>query len=157
MTNLKTLTNEQRVAIVAEAKNWIGTPYHGHSCLKGHGVDCGQLIYGVFRGCGLVSEIQLPKDYSLQVAKHRVSTEYVDIVDRFFQEIPESEAQPGDIVVYKLGHSFSHAAIIVSWPDYVIHAEEHHGVSGAHGIKNPWFRLLGVQAERIFRTFKGVE
>lgn len=151
------LNDTQRAAIIAEAQSWIKTPYHGHSCLKGHGVDCGQLIYGVFHGVGLVGEIALPKDYSLQVAKHRVSTEYVDIVDQYFREIPESEVQPGDLVVYKLGHSFSHAAIVISWPDYVIHAEEHHGVAGTHGIKTPWFRLLGVQAERIFRTFKGGE
>lgn len=152
-----TLTNEQRAAIVAEAKTWIKTPYHGRSCLKGHGVDCGQLIYGVFRGCGLVPEIELPKDYSLQIAKHRISTEYVDIVDNYFRDIPEAEAQPGDLVIYKLGHSFGHAGIIVEWPEYVIHAEEVHGVSGTHGIKTPYLRYLGTHADRIFRTFKGAQ
>lgn len=154
---MNTLTTEQRNAIVTEAKSWNKTPYHGHSCLKGCGVDCGQLIYGVYRACGLVPEVDLPKDYALQVAKHRESTEYVDIVNRYFRDIPESEVQPGDLVVYKLGHAFSHAGIIVQWPGYVIHAEERHGVSGVHGIKSPFFRYLGVQAERVFRTLKGVE
>lgn len=151
------LTNEQRAAVAAEAKSWCKTPYHGHSCLKHHGVDCGQLIYGVYRACGLVPALELPKDYALQVSKHRVSSDYVDVVDKYFRDIPEQEAQPGDLVVYKLGHSFSHAGIIVEWPSFIIHAEEKHGVSGTHGIKAPYFRLLGAQAQRVFRTFKGGE
>lgn len=147
------MLDEHRNAIVAEAKSWIGTPYRGWSCKKGYGVDCGQLIYGVFRNCGLVPVIKLPRDYSLQVAKHRASTEYIEIVDRFFLGISETEAKPGDVVVYKLGLAYAHAAIIVRWPDYIIQAENRHGVSGAHGIKNPAFRV----AERCFRTLSEVE
>ena len=97
------LTDEQRAAVVAEAKTWIGTPYRGWACMKGKGADCGQLIYGVFRNVGLVAAMELPKDYSLQVAQHRESREYVEVVDRFFADIPEDEAQPGDLVLYKLG------------------------------------------------------
>jgi cell wall-associated NlpC family hydrolase len=146
------LTQEQREAIVKEARGWCKTPYRGWSCVKGQGADCGQLIYGVYRGVGLVGELDLPKDYSLQVAQHRASTEYIDIVDRFFREIPEAEVQPGDIVVYKLGHAYAHAAIVINWPEHVIQAELRHGVSGAHGTKLPAFR----RAPRVFRTFKGV-
>jgi cell wall-associated NlpC family hydrolase len=118
--------------------------------MKGAGVDCGQLIYGVYRNCGHVGEVPLPKDYSLQVAQHRSSTEYIDVVDRYFREIPESEALPGDVVVYKLGHAFAHAAIIVSWPENVIQAELRHGVSGTHGTRNPIFG----NAPRLFRTLR---
>jgi cell wall-associated NlpC family hydrolase len=144
------LSNEQRVAIVEEAKSWIGTPYAGWSCVKGAGVDCGQLLYGVFHACGHVPARELPKDYSLQVAQHRASTEYIDIVDEYCRDIPESEVQPGDIVVYKLGKAFAHAGIIVSWPGYIIQAEARHGVSGAHGTKTPAFR----RSERVFRTLR---
>lgn len=144
------MTHDQRNQVVAEARSWIGTPYRGWSCLKGAGTDCGQLIYGVFRACGLVPEVTLPKDYSLQVAQHRASTEYIETVDKYFRDIPESEVQPGDLVVYKLGHAFAHAAIIVSWPSFIIQAELRHGVSGAHGLKLPAFR----NAPRVFRTLK---
>lgn len=144
------LSMVQRAAVVEEAKTWIGTPYRGWSCLKGCGVDCGQLIYGVYRAVGLVPVVELPKDYSLQVAMHRASTEYIGLVDQYFRDIPESEALPGDVVVYKLGHAFAHAALIVSWPDYVIQAEDRHGVAGAHGIKTPAYR----RAPRVFRTLR---
>jgi cell wall-associated NlpC family hydrolase len=144
------LTNEQRDAIVKEAKTWIGTPYRGWSCLKGCGTDCGQLLYGIFRACGLLPVVELPKDYSLQVSQHRASTEYIDFVDQFFRPIEEAEVQPGDLVIYKLGLAFAHAAVIISWPGSVIQAEARHGVSGAHGTKTPIFR----HAERVFRTLR---
>lgn len=147
------MTDEQRAEVVAETKSWIGTPYRGWSCVKGAGVDCGQLIYGVYRAVGLVDEISLPKDYSLQVSQHRASTEYIDLVDRYFRDIPEDEAKPGDLVVYKLGFAFAHAAIIVSWPEDVIQAEAYHGVSGTHGSRNPIFR----NAPRVFRTLREVQ
>lgn len=144
------LTHDQRVLIVKEARTWIGTPYRGWSCLKGSGADCGQFIYGVYRHIGLLPSISLPRDYSLQVAQHRASTEYVDTVASYFREIAESDALPGDLVVYKLGLAYAHAAIIVSWPDYVLQAEARHGVSGAHGTKSPIFRHV----PRRFFTLK---
>ena len=146
------LTAQQRTAIVAEAQSWVDakTPYRGHSCVKGAGVDCGQLVYGIYRERGHLGALELPKDYSLQVAQHRASTEYVDVVDQYFRDIPEAEALPGDLVVYKLGHAYSHAAVIVRWPEHVIQAEQRHGVCGAHGTKLPAFR----NAPRIFRTLR---
>jgi cell wall-associated NlpC family hydrolase len=147
------LTEAQRTAIVKETESWIGTPYRGWSCMKGHGTDCGQLIYGVFHNCGLVPVLDLPKDYSLQVAQHQESTEYVDLVATYFDEITEAEVKPGDLVVYKLGLAYSHAAIVIRWPEYLIQAVGRHGVSGTHGLKNPLFR----GRQRRFFTFKGAE
>lgn len=136
------MTSEQREAVIKEAMTWIGTPYRGWSCLKGHGADCGQFLYGVYRACGLLPELTLPRDYSLEVAQHRASTEYVDIVKTHFDEIPESAVLPGDIVVYKLGLAYAHAAIVVSWPDFILQAEARHGVSGTHGTKTPLYRRV---------------
>lgn len=147
------LTDAQRIAIVKETESWVGTPYRGWSCSKGNGTDCGQLIYGVYRNCGLVPVLDLPKDYSLQVSQHQESTEYVDLVATYFNEITEAEVKPGDLVVYKLGLAYSHAAIVINWPDNLIQAVGRHGVSGTHGLKNPLFR---GRARRFF-TFKGVE
>lgn len=152
-TDTDMLNDEQRAAIVKETQEWIGTPYRGWTCLKGIGADCGQLLYGVFRNCGLVPVIALPKDYSLQASQHQASTEYVDLVSTYFREIPEAEVKPGDIVVYKLGLAYSHAAIIIRWPDYIIQAIGRHGVSGTHGTKTPIFR---TRARKFFTLKDGL-
>jgi len=144
------LTTEQRAAVVKEALTWVGTPYRGHSCVKGAGTDCGQLLYGIFRALQLVPEVVLPKDYSLQVALHQVSTEYVDFIRRFMREIPEALVSPGDVVVYELGLSYAHGALVLEWPGFVIQAEARHGVSGSHGTRTPLFR----RATRLFFTLK---
>jgi cell wall-associated NlpC family hydrolase len=144
------LSTQQRAAIVEEAKSWKGTPYRGWACRKGEGADCGQVIYGIYHACGLVPEVTLPKDYSLQVSQHRASTEYINLVDRYFRDVKEAEVQPGDLVVYKLGLAYAHAAIIVEWPRFVLQAVARHGFSGAHGTQHPAF----YRRERVFRTLK---
>jgi cell wall-associated NlpC family hydrolase len=145
------LTDIQRAAIVAEAESWVGTPYRGWSCVKGAGVDCGQLLYGVYHACGLVPVIDLPKDYPLYIGQHQASTAYVDLVATYFREIPEAEVLPGDVVVWKLPNSlaFCHAGIVKTWPTYFIHAL---GDSVKAGDARA--RLAFRKAERKFFTLK---
>ncbi len=137
------LTDLERQNVVKVAESWYGTPYRGHSCLKGAGTDCGQLLKGVYIEAGhrFDDGIPTPKDYSLQVSQHRRSSEYIDIVAKYMREVPESEAKPGDIVVYKMGLAFAHAAIIKSWPDHVIHALERDGVTAGHGMNFKFGKL----------------
>jgi cell wall-associated NlpC family hydrolase len=144
------LTEQQRQAIVAEAKTWLGTPYRGWSCAKGAGTDCGQFLYGLFRNTGHLPVLDLPTDYNLQVAQHAASTEYIDIVADHMREIPEHEAQAGDVVVYKLGLAYAHAALILEWPGLLIHCMSHGGVKYTSGRTPPSFR----RAQRKFFTLK---
>lgn len=145
------LTTEQRDAIVTEAKSWIRTPYKGWTRSKRVGVDCGQLLAAVFINTGhLPADLQLPKDYSLQVAQHLADTAYLDKVKEYMREIPESEAGPGDVVVYMLGLAFAHAGFICEWPGDIVHAMAHHGVTLAHGTNHPKLR----KATRKFFTLQ---
>lgn len=142
------LTDKQRNKIVEITKSWLKTPYKGWSHVKGCGVDCGQLLAAVFVEAGHFPKTlleALPKDYSLQVAQHRASTEYIELVEKFMCEIPESEVKPGDVVAYKLGLAFAHAGIVIEWPNYIIHAVARHGVVGADGKREPIFRHKAVQ------------
>jgi cell wall-associated NlpC family hydrolase len=145
------LTKEQRDGVVKEAETWMGTPYRGWSCVKGAGADCGQLIYGVYHNCGLIPEIKLPTDYPLYIGQHRASTEYVDLVLKFFREVPESEVQPGDLVVWRLtgSKSYCHGAIIKAWPDYFIHA---YGDSVKAGSAKS--RLRFAKSDKLFFTLR---
>ena len=145
------LTIEQREAVVTEAETWLGTPYRGWSCVKGAGVDCGQLIWGIYHNVGLIPVIDLPKDYPLYIGQHRESTEYVDLVMMFFREITEADVQPGDVVVWRLtgSKSYCHGAVIKSWPDYFIHAFSDKVKAG-----NAKSRLRFLKSEKLFFTLK---
>jgi cell wall-associated NlpC family hydrolase len=145
------LTDAQRENIVRVAKEWYGTPYRPHTCLKGVGCDCGTLLKGVYTEAGHQPEdgIPTPEHYSVQTYLHRKSTEYIDIIAKYMREIPESEVKPGDVVVYKLGHAFAHAAIIVEWPKHVIHSLNREGVHAGHGMNFRFGRL-----EKKFYTVK---
>ena len=141
------LSTTQREALVQEAKSWIGTPYRGWSCLKGCGVDCGQLIYGVYRACGLLPEIAIPKDYCLQAGVHQEKSILEDLVAPYFREIPESDLKPGDVALFKtqLRYSatapgFAHAGIIITWPSYLLHVDTHSGVHGDDANRSPFFK-----------------
>ena len=137
------LSDAQRANIVAVAESWYKTPYRGWSCLKGAGVDCGQLLKGVYIDAGYFPSdgIPLPLDYSLQVSQHRHDTSYIETVAKYMREIPEAEAKPADVVVYKMGLAFAHAGIIKSWPEHIIHALERDGVTGGHGMNFKFGRL----------------
>jgi hypothetical protein len=145
------LTDEQREHIIEVAESWYGTPYHGWTCLKGIGCDCGQLLKGVFMEAGHQPPdgVPTPSDYSLDVWLHREDTTYVDTIMKYFREIPESEVKPGDIVCYKLGHAMAHAGIIKVWPEHIIHSLKRDGVTAGHGMNFKFGRL-----EKKFFTLK---
>jgi hypothetical protein len=145
------LTEAHRKHLVEVAESWYGTPYHGWSCLKGAGVDCGQFLKGVYLEAGHPFDdgIPLPKDYSLQVSQHRKDTTYIETLEKYMREVPEAEVKAGDVVLYKLGLAFAHAAIIKIWPSHVIHALEREGVTAGHGMNFKFGRL-----EKKFYTLK---
>lgn len=113
----------ERDAVVAEARSWIGTPYHHCADVKGAGVDCGMILVRVFADCGLIDPFD-PRPYAPDWMKHREEEIYLDIVRRLTRvefdprlEVPGA----GDVVVWKHGKTYSHGAIVTDWP-YVVHA-----------------------------------
>lgn len=145
------LTDEQRSNIVKIAKEWHGTPYRPHSCMKNCGTDCGQLLKGVFLEAGHRPDdgVPLATDYSVDIWLHKDDTSYIDTVSKYMREIPESEVKPGDVVLYKFGRGYAHAAIIIKWPEYVVHALKREGVTAGHGMN-----LKFGRREKKFFTLK---
>lgn len=115
---------EARAAVVAEARTWIGTPYHHAASLKGVGVDCGQMPMAVYHAAGLVPKIEVD-EYSQDWNLHRDEERYLNVVTRFAREVP-GPTGPGDLVLYQWGRCYSHGAIIESWPR-IIHALSYTG------------------------------
>jgi cell wall-associated NlpC family hydrolase len=89
--------DEQRAAVVAEARTWLNTPYHHAARCKGAGVD-------------------YPPDWHL----HRDVERYLEVVTGHAREVA-APTGPGDFVLYRWGRCFAHGAIIVGWPE-IIHA-----------------------------------
>jgi cell wall-associated NlpC family hydrolase len=115
---------EGRPAIVREALEWIGTPYHDHGEVKGRngGVDCAKLIKLVYRNAGIIADFDIGH-YSPQHYLHSERELYLEHILRFAHEIPQDHARPGDVVMWKLGRSHGHGAIIIDpgWP-HIVHA-----------------------------------
>jgi cell wall-associated NlpC family hydrolase len=117
---------EGRVAVVAEAKSWIGTPYVSNAMVKGKrgGTDCAMLIVGIYANVGLIPKEFDPRPYPPQWHVHRNEEKYLSYVLQFCKETegpPGRHPKPGDFVMFKVGHVFAHGGIIISWPT-IIHA-----------------------------------
>jgi NlpC/P60 family putative phage cell wall peptidase len=111
---------DERAMIVAEARAWLGTPYHHHACLKGIGVDCAMLPIGIWSSAGLLQKFD-PGPYPADWHQHRDEERYASIVLTLADEIAEEVLQPGDLILFKFGRAFSHGAILVA-PGIVAHA-----------------------------------
>jgi cell wall-associated NlpC family hydrolase len=141
------LTKAQIEALITEAKTWLKTPYHAHACIKKAGVDCAQLLIGVVIGAGIASPFEIRKDYSVVVPQ---GSEYTDIILQYCDEITEQEVQSGDLALYKTSHGWMHSAIVIEWPNSVIHATEKRGVIMTSGNED----ILRGKPRRFFR-FRG--
>jgi NlpC/P60 family putative phage cell wall peptidase len=123
--------DNERERVVAEARKWLGTPYHHRGRVLGHGCDCAQLVAASFAAAGLIEYVE-PKVYSKDWHLHRGEEKYIAEVERYFRRVgdddrpvakrPEGASyQPGDVLMFRLGRTFSHSAIITRWP-FIIHA-----------------------------------
>lgn len=125
------MTDDLRRAIVDEALTWEGTRWHHMGRVKIRrdeqgrivepgGVDCVQFVYLVFYSLGLTHEMPLFY-YTEQWFLHRDDDLILPQMYERGHEV--DEPLPGDVVVYKMGRSFGHSAIIgaAGWPN-IIHA-----------------------------------
>jgi cell wall-associated NlpC family hydrolase len=141
---------EQRAAVVAEAKTWLRTPFRDMARIKGVGVDCGQLLVAVLP-VALGIDLYDPGHYSIQHHLNASTEEYVEHVLKCCREISEDEADAGDIVVYKSGRTYSHGAFLVDkWPGTIIHAMKPFGVIYSD-VKRDGF--LKKRARRFFSVW----
>lgn len=112
---------EQRSAIVAEAKTWLGTRWHHHQCVKGAGVDCANFVMAVYVAVGMAKEgsgsqyARYPSDWML----HRSEELMLECAATYGSRV--EAPLPGDVAIWKYGRCFSHAGIVVDWP-VIIHA-----------------------------------
>jgi cell wall-associated NlpC family hydrolase len=101
-----------RAAIVAEARTWLGTPYHHHARIKGAGVDCAQILLAVYcDALGLAPSFDAGH-YSTQWHLHRSEELYLQWLAMAGARRVQTPA-PGDIAMFRFGRTYSHSAIHV--------------------------------------------
>lgn len=109
-----------RDKIVAEARTWIGTKYHHKARIKGVGVDCGGLIYEVYKKVLGIPAEPFPNDYAQDWSMHKDDNElYLDFIMPYV--VPITRLQPADLVIFRIGRAYSHGTIYVG-NNKVIHS-----------------------------------
>jgi NlpC/P60 family putative phage cell wall peptidase len=136
-----------RSAIVAEARDWIGTPYRHRASLKGVGCDCLGLVRGVWRAlCGAEPETAPP--YAPDWAEATRREALAEAARRHMSEIDVASFLPGDVVLFRWRNGFAakHAAIVTA-PALMVHA--HDGARVAEVAIAPWWRRRLAYAFRF--------
>ena len=121
----------QRLSVVAQSRKWLRTPYHHNAAAMGEGVDCARLILESFVDAGIGVERFDVGQYTHDWHLHRGEEKYLEVVETYLSrvddvELPLSErgdfsCAPADVLVWRVGRTFSHGAIVTEWPK-VIHA-----------------------------------
>lgn len=107
-----------RDAVISEAMTWLGTPYHHAAAIKGVGVDCLYLLAEVYTACGIIDKPEIPH-YPVDIMLHRGDETYLQGILQHAAAV--RIPQRGDVALFKFGRMYSHAAIVLDWPQ-VIHS-----------------------------------
>ena len=100
---------EQREAVVAEARTWIGTPWHHMAAIKGAGVDCAMLLARVYIEVGLVAEFD-PRPYPTDWMLHRSDERFLGYLLSRSHQVEKPEV--GDAMILRVGRAFAHGGIV---------------------------------------------
>jgi len=138
---------KEREAVVAEAESWIGTPFHDGARVKGGGVDCAQLLVGVFSapGVALIPALDVPP-YRPDWHLHQTDERYLRQILAHAREVP-APTGPGDVALWRFGRCFSHGAIVAGWPR-IIHAVRPRCVMAGDTERDLWLVRLWEDRSR---------
>lgn len=92
--------------IIAEARTWLGTPYHHQGRAKGVGCDCIGLVIGVGRALGLVAVDA--GGYSRQPDGRSLRAGF----ERHAVALPLDRLQPGDVLMMRIRRDPQHVGIL---------------------------------------------
>lgn len=122
-----TLVSVERARLLAEARSWLGTPFHHGARVKGAGVDCAQLLIACYVETGVVDPFD-PGFYSADWFLHDSG----EALDRFRSWVERTcvavdHPAAGDLLLFHYGRAESHGAIYIG-DDRVIHSFRGRGV-----------------------------
>ena len=137
--------------IIAQARSWIGTPYHHQARLKGVGCDCLGLVVGIADELGLkhVDGRALSSfdetDYSRQPDSERLTR----MLQSVLHEIPIREAAPGDLALFTIERNPQHVGLLTEYEGGlgVIHSYAPSRKVVEHRLDKKW-------QQRIIKVFR---
>ena len=102
-----------RLAVVAAARSWVGTPYRHQASLQGAGCDCLGLVRGVWRAL-YGEEPEAPPAYRADWAETGGRETLLEAARRHLVEIAVSDARPGDVLLFRMSPEacVKHCAIL---------------------------------------------
>lgn len=100
---------QERAAVVTEARTWLRTPYHNLARIKGVGVDCAQLLIAVYCALELTEEPDVG-NYSPEWHLHHSEEQYLGWMEKYCRRV--YAPLPGDIAMFRYGRCVSHGGII---------------------------------------------
>ena len=89
-----------RAQIVAQARQWIGTPYLHQASLRGCGCDCLGLVRGVWRTV-YGSEPEDVPAYTADWGEATAEEHLLDAALRHFSPQPRGVIESGDVLVFR--------------------------------------------------------
>ena len=122
---------------IAEARTWVGTPFHANQWAKGIGADCIGFIYGAAVAVGIgVQEKVLA--YPI-----RPNGRLKPYLDRHLVRV--DEPRPGDVLLMAFDREPHHLAIYAG--DTIIHAY----LQARKCVEQPMVKYWGERVRGIYR------
>jgi NlpC/P60 family putative phage cell wall peptidase len=131
-----------REDIVAQAREWIGTPYRHQASLKGVGCDCLGLVRGVWRAV-YGQEPERAPPYAPDWAEAAGRETLAQAAARHMTAAMLDEFAPGDLLLFRwrAGMPAKHAAIVAAQEkNEVTMVHAHDGAAVAEVAIAPWWR-----------------
>lgn len=138
-----------REIIIATAKSYLRTAYHHQARRRSVGVDCATLILECAIEAGIVPKDEKLPHYPFQWCMNGDRESLIEFIRRFCPEFP-GPPKPASIVVWKMGRTFSHGAIVLDWPT-CIHARVGTGCEYVNAEADGQLAMMGSEPRpRLF-------
>ncbi len=124
-----------RADVLAEARTWLGTPWHHSACVKGEGVDCVYFPFAVCRDLGI-----LPAGFTMpEYVKTPDGATLMATCDRLMQRVSRADMREADLIVLATDVDPQHVGIIYDYRPGVfgiIHASNDRSVTPPRVIEH---------------------
>lgn len=134
-------------AIVAEARDWLGTPFVHQGYLRSVGCDCIGLVIGVALALGIVDATAARRDPRYNgYGRSPNPALLMRACDEYLEPIAEPEL--GAVLLMRFTRHPQHFALVSRLdPTYIIHAHQQAGRVVEHILDARWQR-------RVLRVFR---